>query len=165
LENHCSVGGIGLAHSIDGAGGGAQIVSCEVHPTQPHFVAVGDADGAVHLWDLRRPDVPRGSYQSHTSLVAAVAFHGGSPSNFASASADGTALWWGFDGAMASTAAHRMRSVAEFGSRGFEKGDFELLEVHSEVLPVNAIAIDPRTSLIVTGSDAEALVARRFHLT
>lgn len=64
------------------------------HPTQPHLIAAGAADGLLAIWDLRQDNEPATLLQGHSATIWDVKFHPSHPDHLFTCADDGKVLHW-----------------------------------------------------------------------
>jgi len=71
------------------------ITSMAKHPTQPHVIVGGGANGVLAFWDLRgNQDYPLSVVKAHTDAVSEVHFHEQQPDHMFSCSQSGDVWHW-----------------------------------------------------------------------
>ena len=72
------------------------LCSVAVHPHQSHFVATGNEEGDLEVWDLRKPAYPAYSFSAHRehSPMWCLHFELDNPDNLVSGAEDGHVLRW-----------------------------------------------------------------------
>jgi WD40 repeat protein len=138
--------------------------SVAVHPGQPYILAIGDSEGSVHFWDLRKP-ASLAVIQSHAGAVTALKFHPAQNNTLVTASHDGAVQWFSFDEASGSAWGTNRRDAAAggtFAPRGFQgEGAFSVYNVHQEAFPIHSVDLSA-SGLLASGSDSNLIAVRKI---
>lgn len=90
----------------------------DVHPTQPHIVAVGGQDGALSLWDMRQDRYPVTLVTAHSADMWEVHFHRTHPTHLFTCSNDGSLWHWDSSDMAAFNAAPALLTNTATASKG-----------------------------------------------
>jgi nuclear pore complex protein Nup43 len=155
------------------------------HPTQPHILASGGADGLLTIWDLRQDKAPATLLQGHSSPVWDIKFHPSQPDHLFTCADEGKVLHWDAasvveganktKGLVGSLGTSRVGPLSMAPSHGVNSqspwiasgttGDKKSNIVTSTLLPsyfnMSVNSMDIESDILICGTDAEAIFTVR----
>eukprot|EP01112_Ceratiomyxa_fruticulosa_P014583 TRINITY_DN4191_c0_g2_i1.p1 TRINITY_DN4191_c0_g2~~TRINITY_DN4191_c0_g2_i1.p1 ORF type:complete len:354 (-),score=68.55 TRINITY_DN4191_c0_g2_i1:29-1090(-) len=134
--------------SLSGNKIGGMIYSIAVHPVQPYYIASGDADGYLEIWDTRNYSWPIFKKIAQKGPIWDLSFHPSEPSILYSVSSN-EALCWDFN------------VNKNINPEGFTTKEEDLLI--SKIVTVshthmNSVSVLPNINTLCIGNDEEQLI-------